>query len=164
MKSVVLLGSARDKGNTFTVIEYLAKFLAFDVIDLKKKNIGHYDYEHKNQADDFLPIIRQITDNYDRIIIATPVYWYSMSSHMKVFFDRITDCLTIEKEMGRKLRGKSMVSLSCSNGDDLPSYFENPFRDTAGYLGMTYEGHFHTWIDNKLEDEVKELLKISLSP
>lgn len=55
---------------------------------------------------DYLNLMKQILDKYETLILATPVYWYSMSGIMKVFFDRLTDLLTIEKEFGRKLRGK----------------------------------------------------------
>ncbi len=50
--------------------------------------------------------MNDIVDKYDVLIFATPVYWYSMSGIMKVFFDRITDLLTIKKDIGRKLKGK----------------------------------------------------------
>ena len=56
--------------------------------------------------------MKTIISKYDTIIFATPVYWYSMSGILKVFIDRITDLLTIEKELGRKLRGKKMAVVS----------------------------------------------------
>lgn len=62
-----------------------------------------------SRNDDYLNLMKQILDKYETLILATPVYWYSMSGIMKVFFDRLTDLLTIEKELGRKLRGKKIA-------------------------------------------------------
>ena len=147
MKRIIIQASARAKGNTNTVIEALNKELKFDTIDLLDYQIGHYDYEHRNQDDDFLPLIRRLL-SYDLIVFATPVYWYSMSSRMKTFLDRITDCLKIEKDLGRQLRGKSMASLSCgSEPDAIPGFFY-PFRESADYLGMHYLGDVHTWMES----------------
>ena len=107
--------------------------------------ISHYDYSHANQEDDFLDLMRRIMDEYDVLIFATPVYWYAMSGIMKVFFDRLTDLLKIEKDLGRKLRGKYMAVLSSSNGDNLGDHFWLPFRKSAAYLGMHYVGDLHTY-------------------
>ena len=104
-KKVIILGSARKNGNTTKIVDEIAKESGIDVIDLNDYNISHYDYESKNREDDFLPLIRRILEEYDTLIFATPVYWYNMSGIMKVFFDRFSDLIRIEKETGRKLRG-----------------------------------------------------------
>ncbi len=78
---------------------------------------------------------------------------------MKNFVDRITDCLKIEKELGRTLRGKSMAAFCCgSDADEIESFFL-PFELTAGYLGMHYLGQLHAWIE---EEEIEELVKEKL--
>lgn len=97
---------------------------------------------------------------YDRLIFVTPVYWYSMSGIMKNFFDRITDCLIVEKELGRKLRGKSMGAISCGSDDSQTLGFFEPFRKSAEYLGMQYIGDVHTWIDReKPSDHNRAIIK-----
>jgi len=50
---------------------------------------------------------------------------------MKTFFDRITDCLKIEKETGRKLRGKAMTMVSCRSDDEIKEGFAMPFREST---------------------------------
>ena len=82
------------------------------------------------------------------------VYWYSMSGLMKAFFDRITDCLKIEKETGRKLRGKYMAAISCGSDDNEVEGFFVPFQKSADYLGMTYVGNIHTWIESNHPPEI----------
>lgn len=144
MKKLVILGSSRKDGDTKKIVDELISISAWDVLDLNDYNFGYYDYEHKNLDDDYLDLMRKIIANYDVLIFATPVYWYSMSGIMKVFFDRITDLLDEEKDLGRKLRGKSMAAISCSVGDNLGESFWLPFSETARYLGMDYLGHTHT--------------------
>jgi len=80
-----------------------------------------------------------------------------MSGILKVFFDRISDLLDTEKELGRKLRTKSIAVLSSSICDHRGDTFGVPFIETATYLGMNYIGNIHA-IENKPEtDELKEL-------
>ena len=144
MKTIIILGSNRRNGNTAKVANEIASRIPADLVNLLDYKISPYDYEHHNRTDDFLPLIREIIEGYDTLIIATPVYWYSMSSVMKVFFDRLSDLLTIEKDLGRQLRGKGMAVINSSNGGNLGDDFWHPFVATADYLGMTYLGHQHT--------------------
>jgi len=142
-KKVIILGSARKNGNTTRIVDEISKKSGIDVIDLSDYNISHYDYESKNIEDDFLPLIRRILEEYDTLIFATPVYWYNMSGIMKVFFDRFSDLIRIEKEIGRKLRGKKIGVISNSHDNEIEESFYIPFKKTADYLGMEYLGHAH---------------------
>ena len=146
-KGVIIQGSSKSAGNTNKIVLYLQEQTGFDFIDLKSKQIGSFDYEFKNKDDDFKPLMESIVNQYDTIIFATPVYWYTMSGIMKNFFDRISDCLIIEKEIGRKLRGKSMGLISCGSDATIKDGFNMPFVESAHYLGMEYLGDVHTWIE-----------------
>lgn len=159
MNKLIILGSSRKDGDTKKIVDSLVNISKWDFIDLNDYNFSYYDYEHKNANDDFLTLMRKIIDNYDVLIFATPVYWYSMSGIMKVFFDRITDLLDDEKELGRKLRNKSMAALSCSNGDNLGEYFWLPFSETAAYLGMNYWGNIHTFPTQNETENLKNFVE-----
>lgn len=152
MKKVIILGSSRKDGETKKVVNELMRISDWDLIDLTEFNISHFDYEHLNRHDDYIDLIRRITDIYDVLIFATPVYWYAMSGILKVFFDRLTDLLRIEKDIGRKLRNKYMAVISCSNGDNLGDNFWLPFKKSAEYLGMNYLTDLHT-LQDKMETE-----------
>ena len=156
LRKVVILGSSRQDGDTAAVVERLSAKTDCKVINLSDYNISYYDYNYANRDDDYLPLMRDILDNYDMLIFATPVYWYSMSGIMKVFFDRLTDLLTIEKGLGRQLRGKKMAAISSSGGNDLDDSFWLPFRETAAYLGMDYIGDLHT-NPARIDDEALDL-------
>jgi multimeric flavodoxin WrbA len=160
MNPLMILGSSRPHGDTAKLVQEIARQTQWDVIDLREYEISYYDYHHLNREDDFLPLMRQILDQYDTFLFATPVYWYAMSGIMKVFFDRITDLLTIEKELGRRLRGKNMAAISCSNGNNLEEYFWMPFRESAHYLGMNYLGdaHFYSEELDHSQDKIRQFI------
>ncbi|WP_339696785.1 NAD(P)H-dependent oxidoreductase [uncultured Roseivirga sp.] len=155
MRSIIILGSSRNDGDTSKVVNLLKEKSEYDLIDLNDYDFSYYDYDHKNAGDDFLPMMRNIIDKYDTLVFATPVYWYSMSGIMKVFFDRITDLLEIKKDLGRKLRGKNMAAISCSIGNHLGDHFWLPFSETAKYLGMNYLGSVHTVINDSTSFEAE---------
>lgn len=142
-KTVIILGSSRKNGNTTKIVDEISKEHRLEVINLSDFNISYYDYESKNREDDFFPLIKGIIENYDTLIFATPIYWYNMSGIMKVFFDRFSDLIRIEKETGRKLRGKKIGVISNSHDNEIEESFYIPFKKTADYLGMEYLGHAH---------------------
>lgn len=152
---VVIQGSARSDGDTNRKVRTIMDMTGWDRVDLNEYQISAYDYEHRNRDDDFLPLMRRLTANYEVFVFATPVYWYAMSGTLKTFFDRFTDLLTIEKDLGRTLRGKSMAVLSCSNGGNLGDDFWIPFREIANYLGMHYLANVHTFQKTEEPEKLK---------
>ncbi|MXN92800.1 FMN reductase [Flavobacterium sp. Sd200] len=151
--TVIILGSARNDGNTRRLVDELALKTGWDIINLNDYTISQYDYANINTDDDYMPLITKIIAAYDVFVFATPVYWYAMSGVMKTFFDRFTDLITINKELGRQLRLKKMAVISSSVGDNLGDNFWLPFTATANYLGMYYIGNVHT-IANFDNDEL----------
>jgi multimeric flavodoxin WrbA len=93
--------------------------------------------------------MERITSQYDTLIFATPVYWYTMSGTMKIFFDRFSDLIRDRKDLGRKLRRKSMAMISNSAANDRRDGYEMPFVESAKYLGMDYKGDLHVWFDGE---------------
>ena len=127
-KGIIIQASSKSNGNTSKIVSYLQEQTHFNVIDLKEKNIGHFDYDFNNKADDFNALFKQIVEKYDTIIFATPVYWYS---------------------------------ISCSNDNKIINGFENPFKESANYLGMHYNGYVHTWLENDtISNELKTRLNL----
>lgn len=158
-KGIIILGSSRSKGDTYKLCKYLSDKTGYPILDLKEKNIAEFDYDNKYPKEDqFMEIIREIAENYEQLIIASPVYWYAMSGIMKTFFDRFSDCIRYEKDTGRKFRGKSMAVLSCS-GPDLVEGHYMPYIESAKYLGMNYISDVHGYlVDGEINDEVKSKL------
>jgi multimeric flavodoxin WrbA len=101
--------------------------------------IGGYDYKHFNAQDAFGGIAEKMAEA-GKIVFATPVYWYTMSAPMKVFFDRLTDLTENLKSLGKSLAGKPVWVIATGTEKVLPEGFEVPFARTAGYFGMIYRG------------------------
>ncbi|NRA74056.1 MAG: flavodoxin family protein [Rickettsiales bacterium] len=149
-KVIIIFGSARSEGNTKKAIDELNINKEIDLIDLNKLQISPYDYKNTNQDDDYLKLMEKIL-NYNVIVLATPIYWYSMSAQMKIFIDRLTDCITIRKDIGRKLEGKKLYLLASSASPDVPKGFENVFKHICQYMKMEYKHCFHHYSGSNKE-------------
>ncbi len=161
-KGIIIMGSSRSDGDTAATVKTLSELTHFPTLDLKSLNFSDYDYQSGNLDDDFLPTVRKLVNNYEHIIWATPVYWYTMSALMKRFIDRISDCLRVEKDTGRKFRGMSMSMVSVSN-DTRNSGFNEPFVLSAEYLGMSYLGDVHVIVSPDHPDSINQQLEPLLS-
>lgn len=144
--TLILFASARDHGNTRKIADLVKERSGADFLNINELEISAYDYQHRNRHDAFIPAFEKIV-NYQQLIFITPVYWYSMAGPMKIFFDRMTDLLTIRKDLGRKLAGKGMAAICCSSDEEVYPGFFMPFARTADYLDMNYLGDCHTWIE-----------------
>ena len=138
MKSIVILGTAREDSHTSAAVQELCPFIDYELIDLRELRIAPYNYIGAYPEDDeFLSVIESMRDA-DNIVFATPVYWYAMSGILKIFVDRLSDLLTAHKELGRSLKAKKTYLISTGSDPFLPDGFEVPFRLTSKYFEMQY--------------------------
>lgn len=145
-KTLIILGSARGDGNTAQATRTLKESTGGKILDLLDHRIAPFDYGNDYPVgDEFTALIKRVII-YDRLILASPVYWYSMSGPMKMFLDRFTDLLTYHRDLGTRLRGKELGVLSCSGEQTVNPGFYEPFRLTAEYLGMPYGPERHAWV------------------
>jgi len=144
LSTIALLSSSRRRGNTGQLIDRIALELNIDVVDLASQHLSSYDYEHRNRTDDFEPLMNCVLA-HDQIIFATPIYWYAVSSPMKVFLDRITDLLELPDLLaeGRRLRGKNAYVVCTSVSNDPAEAFTGAFLEIFKYLGMHFRGMAH---------------------
>lgn len=149
MNLVAILGSANSSGQTARITRLCLERLGGDLIDLNQYSISPWDYGHRNRDDGFLGIARQMAAA-DGIIFATPVYWYSMSAQLKIFYDRLSDLVSghplvaANKVLGRSLAGRHTWLIATGSDADPPPGFEGPFRLTSQYFGMRYGGIFYS--------------------
>ena len=98
MKIVAIVGSPRIKGNTSYLVDLALEEVEKQGVQTEKialsQNVGpclgHYNcstFESCTQKDDANWIIEDFR-NAEGIILATPVYWYNVTSQMKAFIDR----------------------------------------------------------------------------
>jgi len=142
--TIAILGSARRHGNTGQLMDHITDELNIEVIDLAQLTISPYDYQHRNLEDDFLSTVKHIL-SHENIIFASPIYWYSMSAQMKIFFDRVSSLLSIEelKTLGRAFRTKKAFIVTTSVHKEADNTFIDTFTKTFDYLGISYGGYIH---------------------
>lgn len=144
---LIISGSARKEGATTQLIQHVFENTPHTLIELMDVTIAPYSYTADyNATDGFLPIVDAMLQ-HQVIVFATPVYWYAMGGLMKNFFDRLTDIVTIQKDKGRQLKGKTVLLLSAGADPELPEGFEVPFSRTAEYLHMMYKGFLYQSIN-----------------
>ena len=141
-KAIAVLGSSRSDGNTRRVLDAVIGGTAVEILDLSTHPLTPYDYQHRNSTDFFLAFAARMTE-VEVLILGTPVYWYSMSAQLKLFFDRLSDLITIRKDLGRALAGRHVYAVTSSPAPALPNGFEAPFELTCEYFGMCWGGCFH---------------------
>jgi multimeric flavodoxin WrbA len=170
LSTIALFGSSRRSGNTGQFMDHIAEMLGVEVVDLGQLQISAYDYEHRNRGDDFEPLMNRVFE-FENIIIATPVYWYSVSPPVKVFLDRISDYLDIPDLLasGRRLRGKSGYLVCTSVVKRVPEPIVSAMTDTFTYLGMRFGGVAHAncsdgYARDLHDAEVREFVRLIRAP
>lgn len=142
----VILGSARNDGNTAKLVQRLSENLGKQVkiFDLSKLIIEPFEYERHDDRDDFRSVVAMMLQS-QHIVFATPVYWYSMSATLKVYFDRLTDLLhdPNDRISGRTLAGRNVWLISTGTDEGLPPGFDVPFARTAAYFDMVWRQAFY---------------------
>lgn len=146
-KTVIIYTSARKQGNTARQVEGLVEQSRSEVVYLEDYSILPYRYDNAYENDDFYELFDGLL-KYDHWVLVSPVYWYSTTSHMKLFIDRITDYMDVEslKPKLRSLRTKRFSLFSNSIKETAPDAFIDMFRHTFTYLGMTFVSHEHVYM------------------
>lgn len=94
-----LFGSSRSEGNSKAILDELLKGTDYQIVNLFHKNIEKVlDNRHssldvnESHKDDYSDVLKSVMEA-DTIVFSTPLYWYSMSSSLKLFIDRWTESL-----------------------------------------------------------------------
>ncbi len=148
-KTIIILGSARKDSHTRTLLRNVFQEVDHELIDLLDYLIAPFDYGANYPKEDQFSELTEKMLHAERIVFATPVYWYSMSGILKTFFDRFTDLVSVEKEKGRALEGKHVYLFSVGADPEAPQGFDIPFRLTAAYLHMLF--HEGVYISSRSE-------------
>ncbi|RWZ54941.1 flavodoxin family protein [Halobacillus fulvus] len=93
MKILTISGSSRENGNTDILLSKVT-----DKVDNTHIRLSDYkvnpivDQRHTGEGftrveDDYEKLLQQFLE-HDCIVFVTPIYWFGMSGHMKLFFDR----------------------------------------------------------------------------
>lgn len=177
MKVITLLGSAKKKGNTATVIGWVEeelKSLGHDVerIYLNNKSIGgclgcakcreNPDEIACIQKDDAIDVMEQMISS-DVVLFASPIYFWGFSSQIKALIDRGYSLVTNYHKPGHtSLMKKKRIGLLVTGADAYEDNAEGMFTAfdrivdffLARKSGELYVGE--TSVPAKLPEAVKD--------
>jgi len=137
---LIILASNRRESNTEKALKEIYGDNPYHLINLLDHYIQPYSYAGVYSADDNFNDIVNVMLEHDDITFATPVYWYAMSGLLKTFIDRLTDIVTVDKEKGKEVKGRSLSVIAAGSDLALPEGFEVPFKLTARYFDMVFKG------------------------
>ena len=171
-KILVLLGSPRKKGNSTTLANQIIAGIesvgaSAEKIFLHGKDISPCQACYACQRpdskgcaidDEMQPIYGKLVEA-DGWVIASPVYWFSMSAQTKLFLDR---CFALPAYKKDAFTGKRIaVAMSFGDEDAFNSGCVNAlrtFQDSARYVGANLVGMVYGSADKPGEIKANQAL------
>jgi len=153
-KVLVILGSPRKKGNSAILADQITKGAKsakakVETIYLQEKNIApckacftcqKKDSKGCSIQDDMQDLYPKLIEA-DAWVIASPVYWFSMSAQTKIFMDR---CFALPAYQSDPFKGKRIaIAMTYGGEDPFDSGCVNAlrtFQDAFGYIEATLVG------------------------
>ena len=153
---VVLLGSPRKKGNSTVLAKQIINGVEsvgakVETVYLNELNIkpcqGCYACKKKKSTgcavdDDMQSLYPKLVES-DAWVIASPVYWFSMSAQTKIFMDRCFALWNEDPEMNRLFKKRIAIAMSYGDSDPFNSGCVNAlrsFQDAYRYAGARIVG------------------------
>lgn len=146
-----VLGSSRSDSNTEILARAAAEQLPADVpqrwIDLARVPLPDFqDGRHESeawQAAEPEETLRQATLEATDIVIASPLYWYSLSAQTKRYLDYWSGWLTVPgSDFKQRMAGRTLwgVTVMADRGEARAEGLVTTLNHTAAYLGMRFGG------------------------
>lgn len=155
-KVLTILGSPRKKGNSAILAKEVSKGIVekeneVEEIYLHDKGIEACkgcDYCKKNEnscvINDYMQELYPKIIEADSIVIASPIYWFTMSAQTKLFMDR---CYALFKDGAQVFKGKKIaIILTYADEDVFGSGGVNAlrtFQDSFNFLKAEIVGVVH---------------------
>jgi multimeric flavodoxin WrbA len=153
---VALLGSPRKKGNSTVLAKQIIHGVEsvgakVETVYLNGLNIkpcqGCYACQKKNSTgcavdDDMQSLYPKLKES-DAWIIASPVYWFSMSAQTKIFMDRCFALWNEDQEINPLYKKRIAIAMSYGDSDPFNSGCVNAlrsFQDAYRYAGAEIVG------------------------
>ncbi|WP_436862487.1 flavodoxin family protein [Staphylococcus caeli] len=146
----VLFGGSRPEGNTAHLTKMAIDGHDYEWIDLTKYQLNpvrdvRHDGKHiTSYDDDYKSIIDKVLES-DTVIIASPVYWYSVSASIKAFIDHWSETMMDPKysDFRTKMAEKDFRLIIV--GGDCPKVKAKPcitqIKYSLEFLGATLDGY-----------------------
>jgi multimeric flavodoxin WrbA len=151
MKTVILFGSPRKKGNTRRLVDTFSETMKKNGHEVKFLNLNDMNVrpcqgclvcakEGICRLNDDMEDIRKYMLESDLLVYATPTYWWGPSSQLKLVIDR--SIAFFDENMESRIQGKKAITLmTCA--DESPDTFTpalDTFRRIFEGLSVTYLG------------------------
>lgn len=151
MKTIILFGSPRRKGNTRRLVDafsdelakdgHAVKFLALNDMNVRPcQGCLVCSDEGACRIDDDMKAIRTDILDSELLVYATPVYWWGPSSQLKLVIDR--SVAFMDANMESRIKGKKAVTLMTCADESLDTFTPalDMFRRIFDGLSVTYVG------------------------
>jgi multimeric flavodoxin WrbA len=147
-----VLGSARADGNTELLARRAAEQLSPDVeqqwIDLAEHPVPDFqdlrhDSDHVRPTEGNLALLLDATRAATNIVIASPLYWYSVSAHTKRYLDYWSGWLrTPGLDFKATMAGRTLwgVTALADTQPEVADPLVGTLNNSAAYLGMRFGG------------------------
>ncbi|MFF3333310.1 flavodoxin family protein [Streptomyces sp. NPDC002888] len=147
-----VLGSSRDEGNTELLARRAAEQLPSDVeqhwIDLAEHALPDFvdlrrDSDHARPTEGTPALLLDATLAATDIVIASPLYWYSVSAHTKRYLDYWSGWLrTPGLDFKATLAGRTLwgVTALADHEFSVADPLIGTLRNSAAYMGMRFGG------------------------
>jgi multimeric flavodoxin WrbA len=156
-KIVFIHGSPRKKGNTRSVAAVAieaakargAEVAEIDAVKLRHKKPGCTGCQKCQQSEAFVCAIddevgRVVATfpDYDVIVMATPLYWWSYSAQIKIVIDRMYSLskFTADGDVNSPLTGRTLALLATAGGplEENLELLERQWKNPAEMLGCAF--------------------------
>ncbi|MEO4053068.1 flavodoxin family protein [Solibacillus sp. CAU 1738] len=151
MKILMLVGSTRNEGNSEKLAHLALEGLEYETIYLKDLDICPIeDLRHTPEGfhpvdDDYTQVLEAILES-DVLVLATPIYWYSMSGTMKNTIDRFSHAIRDERYPHVMEHMKSMKGIVIAVGGDHPRVKGLPLIQQCQYTFDFFDMEFYSYI------------------
>ncbi|MFC9651856.1 flavodoxin family protein [Streptomyces sp. NPDC059892] len=146
-----VLGSSRSDGNTEILARAAAQQLPASVpqrwVDLADLPLPDFqDGRHETDtwsAGEYEETLRQATLEATDIVIASPLYWYTLSAQMKRYLDYWSGWLTVtDSDFAERMAGRTLWGVSVMSADDeaVGAGLVTTLNNSAAYLRMRFGG------------------------
>ncbi|MFI8793033.1 flavodoxin family protein [Streptomyces sp. NPDC055105] len=147
-----LLGSSRGQGNTEILARKAAEQLSPEVgqrwIDLTAHPLPDFedlrhDSDHTRPTDDNTALLLDATLEATDIVIASPLYWYSLSAPTKRYLDHWSGWLrTPGIDFKATLEGRTLWGVTALAHEEqvVADPLVGTLRNSAAYMGMRFGG------------------------
>lgn len=154
MGTLIILGSPRKKGNSETLVQAVAEGLesSGETVEYVRLNelsmrpcqgCGGCDKTGTCVIDDDLKDVYSLVDRADRIIMTTPVYFYTVSAQLKIFMDRMQALWARKYNLKVRFRegeGRTgyLLATAATKGEKIFECSELPVRYAFDAMGFEY--------------------------